>query len=115
MVPYSSSKFALDGFFNGLRQELKIFGKDVSVTQAVLGVIDTGTTRVKTSRRLGFIQELELMGNPDRAALHILLGTAKRKREVHYPKWQGIYLAQLLRDWLPETVDYVIRSLYRYQ
>ena len=36
---YSASKFALDGFFSGLRQELKMRDCDISVTLCVLGFI----------------------------------------------------------------------------
>ena len=36
---YSASKFALDGFFSGLRQELKMKQSNVSVTLCVIGLI----------------------------------------------------------------------------
>ena len=38
-APYSGSKFALDGFFSSLRQELKLRGSSVSVTLCVIGFI----------------------------------------------------------------------------
>ena len=38
-IIYSASKFALDGFFSGLRQELKMKNIDVSVTLCILGLI----------------------------------------------------------------------------
>ena len=36
---YSASKFALDGFFSALRQELKLRGSKVSITLCVIGFI----------------------------------------------------------------------------
>ena len=36
---YSASKFALDGFFSGLRQELKMRDCDISITLCILGFI----------------------------------------------------------------------------
>lgn len=36
---YSASKFALDGFFTALRQELISRSKDVSITMCILGLI----------------------------------------------------------------------------
>lgn len=41
-APYSATKFALDGFFSSLRQELIIQNVDVSITLCILGFIDTG-------------------------------------------------------------------------
>ncbi|XP_035670305.1 hydroxysteroid 11-beta-dehydrogenase 1-like protein [Branchiostoma floridae] len=38
---YSGAKFALDGFFGSLRQELQLKKADVSITLVVLGLIDT--------------------------------------------------------------------------
>uniref|UniRef100_A0A674JSR3 11-beta-hydroxysteroid dehydrogenase 1 n=1 Tax=Terrapene triunguis TaxID=2587831 RepID=A0A674JSR3_9SAUR len=41
-APYSATKFALDGFFSSLRQELIIQKVDVSITLCILGFVDTG-------------------------------------------------------------------------
>ncbi|XP_019478759.1 corticosteroid 11-beta-dehydrogenase isozyme 1 isoform X1 [Meleagris gallopavo] len=41
-VPYSATKFALDGFFSSLRQEFSIQSVNVSITLCILGFIDTG-------------------------------------------------------------------------
>jgi len=38
IVPYSSSKFALDGFFSALRQELYIDDIGVSITICYIGL-----------------------------------------------------------------------------
>jgi len=47
LAPYSSSKFALDGFFSVLRQELVIDEIDVSVTICYIGL--TGQLLVAVS------------------------------------------------------------------
>ena len=39
LIAYSASKFALDGFFGGLREELTMKGSDVSVTICIIGFI----------------------------------------------------------------------------
>ncbi|NXQ08601.1 DHI1 dehydrogenase, partial [Vidua macroura] len=44
-VPYSATKFALDGFFSSLRQEFTIQSINVSITLCILGFIDTGKSR----------------------------------------------------------------------
>ncbi|XP_010182043.1 PREDICTED: corticosteroid 11-beta-dehydrogenase isozyme 1-like [Mesitornis unicolor] len=44
-VPYSATKFALDGFFSSLRQEFSIQSINVSITLCILGFIDTGKIR----------------------------------------------------------------------
>lgn len=44
-VPYSATKFALDGFFSSLRQEFAIQSINVSITLCILGFIDTGKSR----------------------------------------------------------------------
>ena len=38
-IGYSASKFALDGFFSGLRQELSMRGIDVSITLCIIGLV----------------------------------------------------------------------------
>ncbi|XP_026720025.1 corticosteroid 11-beta-dehydrogenase isozyme 1-like [Athene cunicularia] len=45
-VPYSATKFALDGFFSSLRQEFSIQSVNVSITLCILGFIDTGKRRL---------------------------------------------------------------------
>ena len=39
VAPYVASKFALDGFFSTLRQELKLRNCDISVTLCVIGLV----------------------------------------------------------------------------
>ena len=46
-APYSGTKFALDGFFSALRQELKLRGSAVSVTLCVIGFIGRWRRRLQ--------------------------------------------------------------------
>ena len=39
LIAYSASKFALDGFFGGLREELMMQNRPVSVTMCIIGLI----------------------------------------------------------------------------
>lgn len=52
-VPYSATKFALEGFFNSLRQEFVMQNINVSITLCILGLINTGTILISTSDFLG--------------------------------------------------------------
>uniref|UniRef100_A0A8D0GR66 Hydroxysteroid 11-beta-dehydrogenase 1-like protein n=1 Tax=Sphenodon punctatus TaxID=8508 RepID=A0A8D0GR66_SPHPU len=47
-APYTATKFALEGFFASLRQELVMQQKEVSVTVCILGLIDTESALKKT-------------------------------------------------------------------
>ena len=38
-VEYSASKYALEGFFGGLRQEFTLTKKDITITMCTLGAI----------------------------------------------------------------------------
>nr|XP_009936936.1 PREDICTED: corticosteroid 11-beta-dehydrogenase isozyme 1-like [Opisthocomus hoazin] len=51
-VPYSATKFALDGFFSSLRQEFHMQNIDVSITLCILGFIDTASRFLRTSVRV---------------------------------------------------------------
>lgn len=44
---YSASKFAVEGFFSALRQELKLKQSEVSITVAVLGSIGMWKALIK--------------------------------------------------------------------
>jgi short-subunit dehydrogenase len=39
VIPYGAYKFALDGFYSGLRTELQLKNSRVSVTLCILGLI----------------------------------------------------------------------------
>ena len=39
LIAYSASKFALEGFFGGLREEFRIKKIDVAVTMCIIGFV----------------------------------------------------------------------------
>ena len=47
VAPYSSTKFALNGFFGTLQQELAMKNSNVSISIATLGLIDTDNAMEK--------------------------------------------------------------------
>ncbi|XP_074971629.1 11-beta-hydroxysteroid dehydrogenase 1-like isoform X2 [Phalacrocorax aristotelis] len=106
-VPYSATKFALDGFFSSLRQEFTIQNINVSITLCILGFIDTESAL----RAAGEL--LRVAAAPrEECALEILRAAALRRRELYY-RYGSTRLPLLLRDWAAELLDYLVRSRYR--
>uniref|UniRef100_A0A672UHF3 11-beta-hydroxysteroid dehydrogenase 1 n=1 Tax=Strigops habroptila TaxID=2489341 RepID=A0A672UHF3_STRHB len=106
-VPYSATKFALDGFFSSLRQEFHIQNINVSITLCILGFIDT-------DRALHAAADVLLVPPAPRTecALEILKGGALRRRELYY-RYGSTRLPLLLRDCAAELLDRLVRSRYR--
>lgn len=46
-LPYAATKFALNGFFGGLQNELAMQKSNVSITICILGLIDTDSAMEK--------------------------------------------------------------------
>ncbi|KAM6044131.1 11-beta-hydroxysteroid dehydrogenase 1 [Chlamydotis macqueenii] len=106
-VPYSATKFALDGFFSSLRQEFTIQRVNVSITLCILSFIDTEHAVRAAADRL-----LVSPAPREECALEILKGAALRRRELYY-RYGSTRLPLLLRDWAAELLDYLVRSRYR--
>ncbi|XP_039421199.1 LOW QUALITY PROTEIN: corticosteroid 11-beta-dehydrogenase isozyme 1-like [Corvus cornix cornix] len=106
-VPYSATKFALDGFFSSLRQEFAIQSINVSITLCILGFIDTERAVRAAAEVLR-----ERPAPRDECALEILKGAALRRRELYY-RYSSTRLPLLLRDCAAELLDYLVRSRYR--
>ncbi|XP_063274341.1 11-beta-hydroxysteroid dehydrogenase 1-like isoform X3 [Prinia subflava] len=106
-VPYSATKFALDGFFSSLRQEFTIQSINVSITLCILGFIDTERAVRAAAEVLR-----ERPAPRDECALEILKGAALRRRELYY-RYSSTRLPLLLRDCAAELLDYLVRSRYR--
>ena len=113
VIAYSASKFALDGFYSGLRQELKVRNIDVSITQCVIGLISTKNS-VNNLRKHGFNFLLDTlpMGDPADAGLAIIRGGALRQREVYYPYMEA-RIVTLLRDWIPTVLEALSRFYFQ--
>ncbi|XP_069732285.1 11-beta-hydroxysteroid dehydrogenase 1-like isoform X4 [Phaenicophaeus curvirostris] len=106
-VPYSATKFALDGFFSSLRQEFAMQKVNVSITLCILGFIDT-------ERAVRAAAGLLLSVPAPRAecALEIVRAGALRLRELYY-RYGSTRLPLLLRDCAADLLDYLVRSRYR--
>lgn len=109
---YSATKFALDGFFGGLRQEFRMKGCDVSITLCVIGLVGTENA-IKGLKDYGQHYLLEMLPaeTPRDTALAIIRGGAMRRREIFHP-YLSIRLMTLFRDWMPNVVEYINRSMF---
>ncbi|XP_033112371.1 hydroxysteroid 11-beta-dehydrogenase 1-like protein [Anneissia japonica] len=101
---YSASKFALGGFFGALRQELIFKSQDISVTLCIIGSINTANA-IEYSKRV--LDTAIFSTSSADTALAIIRGTVTRQREVYYPHM--IKPLVLVRDWIPDILDSVIR------
>ncbi|NXN78101.1 DHI1 dehydrogenase, partial [Bombycilla garrulus] len=106
-APYSATKFALDGFFGSLRQELIIDKVNVSITLCILGYIDTESAVRAVSHVIP-----ETPAPKEECALEIIRAGALRRRELHYPPW-AVRRSLLLHSIAPGLLDSLIRSSYR--
>ncbi|XP_040391935.1 corticosteroid 11-beta-dehydrogenase isozyme 1-like isoform X1 [Cygnus olor] len=106
-VPYSATKFALDGFFSSLRQEFSIQNVNVSITLCILSFIDT-----ESAVRAAADVLLMSPAPKEECALEIIKGGALRQREVYY-KYALTKIPLLLRDWAAELLDYLVRQHYQ--
>ncbi|KAH0618919.1 hypothetical protein JD844_018465 [Phrynosoma platyrhinos] len=105
-VPYSATKFALDGFFSSLRQEFVMQNTNVSITLCILGLIDTESAMKATSGVF-----TSPAAPKEECALEIIKGGALRQREVYY-EYKSTKIPLLIRDWAPDLLDYLIRRSY---
>lgn len=104
VAPYTSTKFAMNGFFNTLQHELAIQKSNVSVTIMILGLIDTETAMNKIR---GFSSMTAYPAGE--AALNIIKAGATRQKEAFYPWFH--YFTCLFRDWFPFIKDLMLSDL----
>ncbi|KAI4900950.1 hypothetical protein NFI96_020775 [Prochilodus magdalenae] len=107
-LPYTATKFALNGFFGGLQHELVMKQSNVSISICNLGFIDTENAVRKVK---GLINMIPYPAHE--AAWEIIKAGALRHNEMFYP-WH-IYYRVIFRDWFPDLRDMAIRSSYNYQ
>ncbi|XP_034270212.1 11-beta-hydroxysteroid dehydrogenase 1 isoform X1 [Pantherophis guttatus] len=105
-VPYSATKFAVQGFFNSLRQEFVMQNINVSITVCILGLINTESAMKVVSGTVTIPSAPK-----EECALEIIKGGILRQREIYY-KYMFTKIPTLLRDWAPELMDYVIRKSF---
>ncbi|KAM9385839.1 hydroxysteroid 11-beta-dehydrogenase 1-like protein [Pholidichthys leucotaenia] len=104
-VPYSSTKFALNGFFGSLRHELTMKKSNVSISICMLGLIDTESAMAAVK---GIVSAPASPATE--AALNIIITGATRQPELYYP-WH-IYIMCIIKDLFPSVTDYIIMNFY---
>uniref|UniRef100_A0A665WUA1 Hydroxysteroid 11-beta-dehydrogenase 1-like protein n=1 Tax=Echeneis naucrates TaxID=173247 RepID=A0A665WUA1_ECHNA len=109
VAPYTSTKFALNGFFGALYHELAMKKSNVSLSICTLGLIDTDSAMEKV--RLVKIYIFLTYPATD-AALKIIITGATRQQELFYPWFTQI--ANLIKDWFPFVTNYAIQNSYKY-
>ncbi|OQV25034.1 putative Hydroxysteroid 11-beta-dehydrogenase 1-like protein [Hypsibius exemplaris] len=106
LLPYSSSKHALDGFFGGWRIELEAANSPVTITYCTLGLIDTENA-VTELKSIGFKSGLEKLAasSANDTALAIVTAVTRRRRELYFP-YASSRFPLLFRWWVPELFDW---------
>jgi short-subunit dehydrogenase len=101
---YSASKHALHGFFNALRNELRIIGgNNVSITLCAIGATDTeGAAAAKA------VLTKIAWDPPEAAAAAIVRGSAMGVRDVYHPHHK-VYPMVLVSKLFPGLADYILR------
>lgn len=111
---YCADKFALQGFFSSLRQELRRRDAGVSVTICVLGSVDTDIAKfsAEQKRRLSDNAYCDLRVSPSDAASAILRAVTTRQPEFYndritaalvtlhalFPRWAEHFLGRMFDD-----------------
>lgn len=106
-IPYTSTKFALNGFFGSLAHELAMKNSNVSVSICTLGLIDTDSAMEKVRG----VTNVPAYPASD-AALNIIMTGATRQPELFYPWFT--YIAAVSKAIFPSITDYFIRNSYTY-
>ncbi|XP_071501759.1 hydroxysteroid 11-beta-dehydrogenase 1-like protein [Diadema antillarum] len=103
---YSASKFALHGFFGSLRHDFDIHGLNISITEHIIGAINT-TNALKFTE--GALNPSTLDSTPEETAYRIMEGTAMRERRVYFPLSARL---MMLRDFMPASLDKMFRQSF---
>uniref|UniRef100_A0A087XCC8 Hydroxysteroid (11-beta) dehydrogenase 1-like a n=1 Tax=Poecilia formosa TaxID=48698 RepID=A0A087XCC8_POEFO len=106
-LPYSSTKFALNGFFGSLYHELAMKKSNVSISICTLGLIDTDSAmdKVRGVTNIPAYPATE-------AALNIIITGATRQLDLYYPWFTQVIT--LIKDWFPSMINYFIQNSYNY-
>ncbi|XP_066270120.1 hydroxysteroid 11-beta-dehydrogenase 1-like protein isoform X2 [Branchiostoma lanceolatum] len=103
---YCGAKFALDGFFGSLRQELQLKKADVSITLVVLGLINTEQA-MNAAKVMGAEDLAKTIAlSAEDAAVAIIRSGAVRQRELYYP-WIMVWPLAKLRPVFPQVLDWM--------
>ncbi|XP_051731508.1 hydroxysteroid 11-beta-dehydrogenase 1-like protein isoform X2 [Ctenopharyngodon idella] len=104
VAPYTSTKFAMNGFFGALQNELAIQKSNVSVSIMILGLIDTESAMNKIR---GFTTMTAYPASE--AALSIIKAGATRQKEAFYPWFH--YFTCLINNIFPFVKDLMLAVL----
>ncbi|XP_022615306.1 hydroxysteroid 11-beta-dehydrogenase 1-like protein [Seriola dumerili] len=107
VVPYTSTKFAVNGFFGALYHELAMRKSNVSISICTLGLIDTDSAMEKVRG----VTDVPAYPATD-AALNIIITGATRQPELFYPWFT--HIVNLSKDWIPSATSYIIQNSYKY-
>ncbi|CAN9500553.1 unnamed protein product [Ophioblennius macclurei] len=105
VAPYTSTKFALNGFFGALNHELEMKRSNVSISLCTLGLIDTENAMEKVKG----VANVPAYPASD-AAMNIIKTGATRQPELFYPWFTRV--VTLTKDWFPSVTSYVIQNSY---
>lgn len=106
-LPYSSTKFALNGFFGSLNHELAMKKSNVSISICTLGLIDTDSAMEKVRG------VTDIPAYPaSEAALNNIIAGATRQLDLYYPWFT--HIINLSKDWSPSITNYIIQNSYNY-
>ncbi|XP_056234239.1 hydroxysteroid 11-beta-dehydrogenase 1-like protein [Seriola aureovittata] len=107
VAPYTSTKFAVNGFFGALYHELAMRKSNVSISICTLGLIDTDSAMEKVRG----VTDVPAYPATD-AALNIIITGATRQPELFYPWFT--HIVNLSKDWIPSATSYIIQNSYKY-
>ncbi|XP_047444144.1 hydroxysteroid 11-beta-dehydrogenase 1-like protein [Mugil cephalus] len=107
VAPYTSTKFALNGFFGSLHHELALKKSNVSISICTLGFIDTESA----VKKVGGVTKMTPYPATE-AALNIIITGATRQRDLFYPWFTQAVV--LIKDWFPSLSDYYIQNSFEY-
>ncbi|XP_012736367.2 hydroxysteroid 11-beta-dehydrogenase 1-like protein [Fundulus heteroclitus] len=106
-LPYTSTKFALNGFFGSLHHELAMKRSNVSISICTLGLIDTDSAMEKVRG----VTDVPAYPATE-AALSIIIAGATRQLDLYYPWFT--YAVTLFKDMFPSTTNFFIQNSYNY-
>ncbi|XP_035508712.1 hydroxysteroid 11-beta-dehydrogenase 1-like protein [Morone saxatilis] len=107
VAPYTSTKFALNGFFGALQHELAMKKSNVSISICTLGLIDTEAAMEKVRG----VTNVPAYPATD-AAFNIIITGATKQPELFYPWFT--HFVTLSKDWFPAITNYFIQNSYNY-
>ncbi|XP_054852793.1 hydroxysteroid 11-beta-dehydrogenase 1-like protein A [Eublepharis macularius] len=106
-LEYSAAKFAVEGFYSGLRTEMRLRKINLPITVAVLGYINTDNAMKEVSNKMTMEPS-----SKEECAKEVVKGGVLRRREVIYPYWSQKFIL-ILRDLMPNLVDQLVGKSYK--